>query len=56
MATESDVVALLTRFAANRLVAAPELLRLTRTALDVGGPCVEAFGMITESCSAVCGP
>jgi hypothetical protein len=25
--------------------------RFTRTALDVGGPCVEAFGMISENSS-----
>jgi hypothetical protein len=27
--------------------------RFTRTALDVGGPGVEAFGMISESCAAL---
>jgi hypothetical protein len=28
-------------------------LWLAGTALDVGGPCVEAFGMISESCPAL---
>ena len=30
--------------------------RFTRTVLDVGGPCIEAFGMISESCSRIAGP
>jgi hypothetical protein len=35
------------------LVISENLPRFTRTALDVGGPGVEAFGVISESCPAL---
>ena len=35
------------------LVTSENLPRFTRTALDVDGPGVEAFGMISESCPAL---
>ena len=51
--TEPDAVALLTRLAGKTLVKNPNKVfaGLTWTARDVGGPCVEAFGMISEHSS-----
>jgi hypothetical protein len=51
--TEPDAVALLTRLTGKILVKEPQRIfpALTWTALDVGGPCVEAFGMISENSS-----
>jgi hypothetical protein len=41
---EPEAVAPLTRLGGRRWLTTPTLLRLTWTALDVGGPCVAAFG------------
>jgi hypothetical protein len=51
--TEPDAVAFLTRLAGRFSVKEPmkNFAGLTWTALDVGGPCVEAFGMISENSS-----
>jgi hypothetical protein len=50
---EPDAVAFLTRLAGKTLVKDPKKVfaGLTWTARDVGGPCVEAFGMISENSS-----
>ena len=47
--TAPDVVAFLTRLAGSFRSHHQGFPRLTGTALDVGGPCLEAFGMISES-------
>ena len=51
--TELDAVAFLTRLAGMFSVKDPKenAPGLTWTALDVGGPCVETFGMISEHSS-----
>jgi hypothetical protein len=51
--TEPDAVALLTRLTGKFSAKNPKenFTGLTWTALDVGGPCVEAFGMISENSS-----
>jgi hypothetical protein len=51
--TEPDAVALLTRLAGTVLVKEPQRIfpGLTWTGLDVGGPCLGAFGMISENSS-----
>jgi hypothetical protein len=51
--TKLDAVAFLTRLAGNLPVKNPngKFPRLTWTALDVGGPCVETLGMISENSS-----
>ena len=51
--TELDAVAFLTRLAGVFSVKDPKenAPGLTWTALDVGGPCVETFGMISEHSS-----
>jgi len=46
---EPNAVALLTRLAGKPAVIGAEHPGLTWTALDVGGPCIEAFGMISET-------
>ena len=53
---EPDKVAPLTRLAGSFTVKKPamEFPRLTWTALDVGGPCVEAFGRIQEMAHLSC--
>ena len=53
MFTELDAVAFLTRLAGMFSVKDPKenAPALTWTALDVGGPCVETFGMISEHSS-----
>src|ERR1035437_4660158 len=51
--TEPDAVALLTRLTGRFSVKDPKenFAELIWTARDVGGPCVEAFGMISENSS-----
>ena len=51
--TEPDAVAFLTRLAGRFSVKDPNenFTGLTWTGLDVGGPCLETFGMISEHSS-----
>ena len=51
--TEPDAVAFPTRLAGKTLVKDPKKVfaGLTWTGLDVGGPCLEALGMISEHSS-----